>query len=1018
MSSSASTGLRQGAWFLWAALGLWAGGVPGGLRGAPGQAQHADVPFTIERWDTDRKLPQGSVFGLTQTQDGYLWFGTLGGLVQFDGMQFRVFDEGNTPGLNSSRIVGLFEDRQRRLWISTDTAGLALAQEGRVTSLGIGRGSRNSRLRGACEDASGAIWFYLADGQLLRHARGETATVLEGTNWLSFSRSLILEDSGILWVGADRHQLGIDTQTPFAPSEPAPMQHVPVKHRLDFLLASRRGGYWRLADGRVQRWRGDRLEEDWGPYPWSGGARVSAACEDAEGNLVVGMVTVYAEGGVFWLGPAGESARIGREQGLSHESVLSLCLDREGNLWVGTDGGGLNRVKRKVFRQPAGLRSGAVYSVCEDAQGGLWVGYNNAGASYWKAGHARDFGTAERLHPDVWAVFVDRRERVWAGTWGGLHMLVEGQFPRVAGVPALQKAVLAIHEDRQGVLWFGTRGGLVRGDGQAWKVFTTRDGLSTDLVRAIADDAEGNLWVGTEDGGLNRWRDGVFTVFRKHPDGLASDRITSLLVDEAGVLWIGTGSGLVRFHQGRWTRYTTREGLASNSVGDVMDDGRGFLWLGSTAGLMRLSKHALNEFVAGRTNMVPCRAYGRMDGLPNGECTQGSQPGACRARDGRLWFPTTEGLAWVDPARLQPNTHPPPVVIETVLLDGQIQHANTLHAAFPGRVVMPAGKERLEIRYTSLNLAAPERARFKYLLEGHETAWTEAGDARTARYSKLPPGQYTFRVTACNEDGVWNEGGSTLAVSVLPPFWRTWWFLAGSAAAVLGTLVAVVHYLSTQKLQRQVVRLRQEEALDKERSRIARDIHDQLGASLTQIGFLGEMIESDKQHPAEVAEHARQITQTARDTTRVLDEIVWAVNPSNDTLDGLVTYVCKHAQEYLAVAGLRYRLEVPDPLPRTPLPPEVRHNVFLAAKESVTNVVRHAHATEARLRLVLHKDGFTLDIEDNGRGLAGVDEQRTRSRNGLANMRKRMQDIGGTFAIGPGDQGGTRVRLTVPRPRE
>jgi signal transduction histidine kinase len=209
-------------------------------------------------------------------------------------------------------------------------------------------------------------------------------------------------------------------------------------------------------------------------------------------------------------------------------------------------------------------------------------------------------------------------------------------------------------------------------------------------------------------------------------------------------------------------------------------------------------------------------------------------------------------------------------------------------------------------------------------------------------------------------------------------------------------------------------KLRQQEALEKERARIARDIHDQLGASLTQVTLLGEFVESDKDSPADVEAHARQICQTARDTTRVLDEIVWTVNPSNDTLDGLITYICKYAQDYLAVAGLRYRLDVPAQLPNTPLPPELRHNVFLAAKEAVTNVVRHAKASAAWVRLKLEPEAFVLEIQDDGRGIAGMDEKAASARNGLRNMRKRMEDVGGSFEMVAGPDGGTLVRLTAP----
>jgi signal transduction histidine kinase len=368
----------------------------------------------------------------------------------------------------------------------------------------------------------------------------------------------------------------------------------------------------------------------------------------------------------------------------------------------------------------------------------------------------------------------------------------------------------------------------------------------------------------------------------------------------------------------------------------------------------------------------------------------------------------------VNPSRIQPNTNPPPVVIEAVLVDQQPQNTNGLRTPPPESVTVPAGGENLEIQFTSLNLAAAGRALFRYQLEGYQTKMTLAGKDRFARYPNLPPGQYRFRVQARNEDGIWNLTGASLEVIVLPPFWKKWWFRAAVVAAVLGIIIATVHFISTQKLHRQLAGLRQQQALEKERARIARDIHDQVGASLTQLSLLGEMIQADKDSPGEAESHARQISQTARETAHELDEIVWTVNPSNDTLDGLVNYICKNAQEYLAVAGLRYRLDVPAQLPPAAISPEARHNVFLAAKEAVTNVVRHARASEAWLRLRLAPQSFTLEIEDNGRGPGGVGEKAAESRNGLRNMRKRMEDIGGEFFIGPGQQGGTLVRLTVP----
>jgi signal transduction histidine kinase len=485
-------------------------------------------------------------------------------------------------------------------------------------------------------------------------------------------------------------------------------------------------------------------------------------------------------------------------------------------------------------------------------------------------------------------------------------------------------------------------------------------------------------------------------------------------VDGQDVLWVGTSTGLVRYDHGQWTRYTTRDGLASNKIGYLLDDGQGNLWVGSNAGLMRLSKRSLNDFAAHEAGQIACRTFGTSDGLPSSECSSGSQPGACRTRQGLLCFPTISGLVLLDPAKLRPNTNPPPVVIESVRIDDRLLNPDApLRTPPPQSVTVPAGSESLEVSFTSLNFAAPEKGFFRYRMEGYEKGWTlRPSSIRYARYSRLPHGHYTFQVLACNEDGVWNEQGASLGVTVLPPFWQTWWFLSASTLCLLGFIVGSVHYVSTQRLQRQLATLRQQEALEKERARIARDLHDQLGANLTQVALLGEMAESDKNAPNEVEAHARQISQTARETTRALDEIVWTVNPSNDTLDGLLNYLCKYAQEYLALAGLRYRLDVPAQLPVTPISPEVRHNVFLAAKEAVNNVVKHAHASSVWLRLSLEPDCFVLEIEDNGRGLTTADEKK--GRNGLRNMRKRLEDVGGRFETGAGSQGGTRVRLLVP----
>lgn len=986
-------------------------GVPSGSQAEV--LPQAGSPYLVKVWRTGKdKLPQSSIITMIQTRDGYLWLGTVRGLVRFDGDRFEVFNEWNTPGLGGSTVVHLFEDSRGNLWVGTDPGGVRLIKDGRLIEVRFGIEGHGGRLASVCEDASGAVWLYLADGRMARVRDEKVESVWPVDSEFRIHRAVIAEPSGQLWIGSDASLARLISDVHHAPFDLL-LQTVPLPGKQDFLLASRGGGYWQFANGQVLKCRTNQVERSFGAYPW-GSSRIMSACEDREGNLVVGT----QNGGVFWFDATGKAQRV---EGLSQNTALSLCVDREGSLWVGTDGGGLNRVKRKVFSTATAARDWVVQSVCADATGGLWMGFNGGGATYWKDGVVRDFGPGDGLlgagenrNPNFSTVLVDRQQRVWVGTRDfGLYEFVNGAFLFVSDRRLLGRNVSALYQDRTDRLWVGTDAGLACRDGGEWKTFSANEGLLAGNLTALTEGTAGVLWIGTERGGLYRMTNGKFDSLHVR-DGLPSENITSLCADQDGVLWVGTGNGLARFYEGRWTHYMKKDGLASDGIGYLLDDDRGNLWIGSNAGLMSIEKSKLSDFAEGRMDFIPCRTYGEADGLPTEECTQGSQPAAYRTPDGRLWLPTIRGLVTVSPADLQPNTNRPPVVVESILVDGENQNPDRFRPGELKALTIPAGREQLDFHYASLNLAAPEQARFKYQMEGHEKDWIPAGNSRIARYPKLPPGEYRFRVTACNEDGVWNEEGASLAIVVLPAFWQTRTFRGATAACLLALVGGIVYYVSTQKLQRQVAALRQKEALERERARIARDLHDQLGANLTQVALLGELAEADKNQPQEVALYAQQISSTARETTRSLDEIVWAANPANDTLDSLITYACKYAQDYLALAGLRHRLDVPRQLPDADVPPEVRHNVFLAFKEAVNNVVKHAKASEARIGLQLNANTFTLEIEDNGQGPARENEQSARTGNGLRNMQKRMEDIHGSFSIRARTGGGMSVRLTAP----
>jgi signal transduction histidine kinase len=489
-----------------------------------------------------------------------------------------------------------------------------------------------------------------------------------------------------------------------------------------------------------------------------------------------------------------------------------------------------------------------------------------------------------------------------------------------------------------------------------------------------------------------------------------------LKADDDGTLWIGTGSnGLVRYRNGRFAHVGVENGLPSNVVCHIAEDRSGFFWLSTHRGLVRIAREELDRCANGTGSpTISLQAFDRDDGLPTIEFSAGLEAAGCQSPDGRMWFTSGKGVVEVDPARLHANPQPPPVIVENVQVDRQTQGLPK-----SGELRLRPDHERIEFQYTALSLTAPGKVRFKYRLDGIDKNWVDAGTKRIATYSRLPAGDYTFRVIACNNDGVWNAVGASLKCAVTPFFWQRWWFIAVVAIAVLGVVVWTVRHLTRRRMQRRLEALERQHAIERERARIARDIHDDIGATLTRITMLSQCLprESAQNGAAAVVE---QIFDTARDATRALDEIVWAVNPRHDSLEGLVTYMGKFAQDYLAALNVRCRLELPVQLPDWPLTADVRHNLFLAFKEALNNTVKHAEASEVTIVLRVDDVGYTLEVRDNGRGLSAdgtrsASRDRASSGNGLENLRRRLAAIGGSCEITSVPGRGTNVSFRVDR---
>jgi two-component sensor histidine kinase len=504
------------------------------------------------------------------------------------------------------------------------------------------------------------------------------------------------------------------------------------------------------------------------------------------------------------------------------------------------------------------------------------------------------------------------------------------------------------------------------------------------------------MWIGT-DGGLSCWQEGHFANSTTR-EGLSHNSVKALYQDREHTLWIGTrGGGLNRYKGGKFTAYTTRQGLFSDEIYEILEDDFGYFWMSCRKGIFRVSKKALDDLDRRVIHMIPCSAFGRADGLPSIQCNGVAKPAGWKARDGRLWFATIRGVVAAEPG-IKTNEQPPPVFIEEVMAGGRSLRPDALAANDSLSLTIPPGRGGIEIHYTALSFQAPRKNRFKYLLEGVDPEWVDAGARRSVSYNSVTPGKHLFRVVASNNDGVWNETGATLSLLFVPHYWQTWWFkpVLGLAALLVLTLL----------YRTRVTRLR---AIERLRIQIAANLHDDVGARLTKVAMVTELVDRETKDSHPNKPHIRNIFSTIREITQAMDEIVWTINPKNDTLDNLANYVFQYAQDYFQDTGVSCRLDVPAQLPDRPLSTEVRHNLFMAVKEALNNTLKHAEASEVRIGLGVADGRMTITITDNGRGFL-IDQARAKG-NGLENMTRRLAQIGGRLVLESAPGSGTSIRL-------
>jgi signal transduction histidine kinase/ligand-binding sensor domain-containing protein len=962
-------------------------------------------------WDERDGLPQNTVLAIATTRDGYLWLGTYEGAARFDGVRFTLFNPSTTTGIGNSLVTALLERRDGDLWLATYGGGVSRLSSGHFTQYAVREGLSNDFTTCLFEDDAGTLWIGTDGGGVSALSRGRftSYTIAQGLP-SNLVRAIVDDGNGGLLVGTDRGIARIADGRVSAYKAREDVAHADISTLArapdgSVWVAPRSGGLSRVDAHGVTAF---------GPDHGLPNARVESLCADEEGRMWVGTLNA----GLFRY-VADRFEAYAQADGLPGARVPVIARGADNNLWVGTDGG-LVRFKKPrftVYTQQDGLASDLVGNIFQDVDGGVWAD-SEGGLTRFVHG-AFTVLTAKEGLPDgrirLAASNADRLPLVY--TNAGLARWRHDRFVPardVTGIP--WDRVTVVLEDRAGTVWIGLHdGGLVRvRDGHATHL-TTKDGLADQSVLSLFEDRQGRLWVGTLRNGVTRIADGQLTSWSTR-DGLAANHVKAFYEDAAGALWIGThGGGLSRFKDGRFATVSARQGLYNDDIFQILEDDDSNLWMSCNTGIWRTSLRHLNDVADGTRPTVESFAYGTADGMLTREATGSSLAGS-KLRDGSLWFPTAKGIVAIDPRHRE--TEPPRVLIEGITIDRE-------SVTIGGPVRLTPGQENLEIQYTGLNWSRPQAIKFRFRLVGLDRDWVDAGARRTAYYSHLPPGAYTFTVIADNGEGVWNATGKTLAIVVLPRLYQTVWF----RAAVVSILVALVwlswQYRTAEMRRGQAAQQAFSRQLiaseERERQRIAAELHDSLGQSLLVVknrALLGALALQD----GEARKQFDEIGATVAQTLEEVRTIAYNLRPHHLDQLGLTTTIRAMIEKSAESSGVGMISDLDD-LDGV-FPPDQEITIYRIIQESVNNVIKHARAREAHVAVRSHEHHVEITIRDDGQGFASAASTAGAAPGGgfgLKGLAERVHMLGGTHTIDSEPGRGTTVTVRIgvgtrPRP--
>lgn len=960
-------------------------------------------------WKTDDGLLNNNIREIVQGSDNYLWLVTPVNLMRFDGVNFSAFPVKNFAGVIDPHIRMILRGRTGVLWmvpyngpvvgLTPDFSMVALPNTGLLTNAPLA----------LAEDRNGALWLGYAD-VVCRVQHGQVAR-FDARNGVPAGNfdSMISDGAGNIWL-AKGNKICLFQSGRF--------QRVAGAHGVQCLAATPTNAVWFVAGAHLFSCNTEGISRDHGAFQNPFDAETRTLLED--------------HAGAVWIGTDGNGLLRYSQSGFerietSHSSISSIAEDSEGDIWVSTAGGGLNRLSLSGLREEVSedrLALGQIQAICEDTHGTLWGATHNGALISQVNGKWGPAFTNAPWSGTVTCVAADRGGGIWIGTRNGelLRLTDTNCLAWNQNKEAINRHIFALLPTSNGDMWVIGRQVQRMHEGHLETMSLPKD---TGRISAVAEDAAGNIWFGAK-GVVLRFDGKTFTDETPRL-GVAVHTISCLYGADDGSMWISCGDiGLLQFKKEHLGRVGLDQGLYDDHISQIVTDSLGWLWFAGDRGIFKIRERDLEQAINNPSLHLNPVVYGRNEGLTSLEAIFSADPPyvipqAILTHDGRVLLLMHTGIVSADPMLLPKNSAAPSVLLTQVAADGQI--IASYGGAPPDQIVanlrtlsiplkLAPAHRHLEFDFTAFHYSAPEEIHFRYQLVGFDNDWIDAGTERNANYSRLPAGNYQFRVAARSGDGPWSETPASLAIAVSPFFWQTWWFRFSALLVFTSSVVAIVRYISFRRLQIKMSQLEQRAALDRERTRIARDLHDDLGCSLNKVALTMEMMQ--RRSATLSLTKIQHCWTMVREVASSVNDIVWTINPRNDTLRDMLDYFSHFAAEYLQAADIPCLMELPDNIPKREVSPEARHNLLLAVKEGLNNIVRHAGASEVHLNVVITDNQVSIIIKDNGRGFTRPPENALCD--GLRNMRQRMDEIGGQFQLESQPGAGTTLTFVYGCP--